>query len=436
MASRKSEIEELERELIIRRQQGCDTWELERTLNLARNTEGKKQDDHLQSLRRSLAKLEPGESFDYEEPDELSEILLARPEGPRSIGAGVSREERRNKILGGWTGRVAGCLLGRPVEGWNWQRIKDVLKARHAYPLRDYFPAPAEEKEEEGSPDVRDAVYKNEVQGGVKTDVTNYTVLGLRVLENQGRHFESEDVARQWLADLPYDATDMADRVAYRNFVNGVWPPRSARERNPYREWTGAQIRADMWGYVNPGRPEMAAEMAYRDGRISHSRNGIYAEMWMAGMLAGAFVTADLRQIICIGLSEIPDQCRLAETVQQVMQWHEDDESPEWAYKRIGKRYDDYGDVHAIVNAGIIVTALLWGEGDFSKSLGLAVTGGRDTVCNGAAVGSLLGVLNGIDRVPERWKSPLNDTLMTDIADDSRVSLSDVADRTLEIQSV
>lgn len=423
----------IENELNTRREQGCDTWELERKLKLARDSGGEGTVERLRKICREIENLEPEESFSYTEPSELERIRSARPQGPRSIGAGVSEEARRQKILGAWTGRVAGCMLGKPIEGWDRRHIRDVLEVRDAYPLEGYFPPPAEGEREEPEPE-KLRLMRGHVEGGARDDDTDYTVLGLRILERHGMDFTPRRVAEQWLEDLPFARTYTAERAAYRNFVNGVWPPQSARERNPFREWIGAQIRADVWGYVCPGRPEQAAELAFRDASISHTRNGIYGEMWVAGMLAAAFVTSNPTQVIRIGLSEIPRESRLAEAIRNVMRWHEEDRDAERTLDRVLETYGEYSGVHTINNAAIVAAALLWGDGDFTRSVGLAVMGGLDTDCNGATVGSLVGTMTGEEQIPEHWKAPLNDRLETAIAGDAEVSISGLAERTVAVE--
>ena len=108
------------------------------------------------------------------------------------------------------------------------------------------------------------------------------------LIEKYGKDFIPYDVSRMWLSSQSKDAYCTAERVAFCNFVNGYEPPQSALYKNPFREWIGAQIRADYFGYINPGNPKLAAEMAWRDASISHVKNGIYGEMFVAAMLSVA----------------------------------------------------------------------------------------------------------------------------------------------------
>ncbi|MHC4480633.1 MAG: ADP-ribosylglycohydrolase family protein, partial [Planctomycetota bacterium] len=386
------------------------------------------------ALCDALGQLQPVPGFPYEEPDELEAIRACRPPGPRHIAAPPSPEALEEQTLGAWLGRAAGCMLGKPVEGWRREKIDDLLAVCGLDELADYFPMPPEGA---GAFDFHPsfaACIRGNIDRAARDDDMDYTVVGLRILEDHGRDFTPRQVAEFWLSHLPYHLTYTAERAAYRNFVNGIWPPASSRHRNPYREWIGAQIRADAFGYACPGRPEEAAGLAHGDASISHVKNGIYGEMWVAAMLAAAFATDRMGKVIEIGLSEVPANCRLAEAVGQVRAWHREGIGADGAIGRILAQYGSYHGVHTINNAAIVAMALLWGEQDFSRTVGLAVRAGLDTDCNGATAGSVLGAAIGASAIPDHWTAPLNDRLETIVAGESELTLSGLAARTRRMQ--
>ena len=174
-------------------------------------------------------------------------------------------------------------------------------------------------------------------------------------------------MAGEWLSHLPFWKVYTAERVAYANLVNGLSAPETALYLNPYREWIGAQIRADIFGYVCPGRPELAASLSYRDARLSHVRNGIYGEMWAAACVAAAFVEDDARSVLEAGISEIPQQSRLAIALRQTIAWYEEDSDWQRTWDRVNASYGHYHTVHTINNACAVALALLHAEGDFSE---------------------------------------------------------------------
>ena len=277
--------------------------------------------------------------------------------------------------------------------------------------------------------------YADTASGMPVDDDTNYTVLYQEVIEKYGRDFTPFDVSRAWLAYQPKDAYCTAERVAFCNFVKGYEPPESAIYKNPYREWIGAQIRADYFGYINPGSPELAAEMAWRDASISHIKNGIYGEMFVAAMLAVAAETNNIKDIILGGLAEIPHTSRLYKEIISVLDGFEDGISRSECFKAIHKKYDEHSAhdwCHTISNAMIVAASLLYGQGDYGESICIAVEAGFDTDCNGATVGSVLGMANGIESIPDCWTKPINDTLHTSIFGVNTVKISDRVKLTLE----
>ncbi|MEG1774147.1 MAG: ADP-ribosylglycohydrolase family protein, partial [Oscillospiraceae bacterium] len=349
-----------------------------------------------------------------------------------------------DKIQGAWLGRCAGCLLGQPVEGWDRARIRGLLEDTENLPIRRYLSSAlsAELRKKHRVDDAAgpyDADCKNwinNVRCMPEDDDTNYTILGLKLLERRGTAFTSEDAANFWLMNLPLLHTCSAERVAYVNFCNLIPPPKSAVTHNPYREWIGAQIRADIFGYVCPGNPEKAAALAWKEARISHVKNGVYGAMLVSAMLAAASVEDDLTKIVTIGLGEIPASSRLAEGIRTVLAWHAENVTGPEAIDRIHAGYDEtyfYDWCHTVPNAMLVCLCLLYGDHDFTKTIGMAVEAGFDTDCNGATAGSILGMVLGAEALPAAWTAPLNDRIYSAVHGFYDCNISDLAKRTLAL---
>ena len=309
----------IRQELTQRREEGCDTTSIEERIQAAlEDTDGTENSEY-EALYENLDGLEPVATFPYDEPSTLSAIRALRPAGPRQLDVGLSDEDVLDRIHGAWLGRAAGCALGKPVEGWPKANIDSYLAFTKALPLDDYIPNATDHPD--GLVPRCPESTRGRIEAMERDDDMDYPLLGLLLLEKKGLDFTSRGMANTWLSCMPYQLLYTAESVAYRNFVNDRWPPESATYRNPFREWIGAQIRADIFGWVTPAWPEKAAELAFRDARISHVKNGIYGEMFVAAMLSATFVTDDIERIIEIGLSEIPSNCRLAEAVGDTVAW-------------------------------------------------------------------------------------------------------------------
>ncbi len=369
------------------------------------------------------------------EPSDLAGIRQERPDGPRRMTALMSDADLTDRILAAWSGRCSGCLLGKPVEGWRTPQIWGYLRDTGRYPLEDYFRAdvPPEVFEAHGvSPD---RAFVDRVSHMPDDDDMNYTVVGLDIMSLHGANFTPSDAAAYWLRHLPPLRTFTAERAAYRNLIQGIAPPESGRRRNPYREWIGAQIRADFWGYVAAGDPERAAEFAWRDACVSHVKNGIYGEMWVAAMLAAAPFTDGEREVIEIGLSEIPTRCRLSAGIRDTMRWHDEGVTYDGAVRRIHEQWDEntkHHWCHTISNAQIVAVGLLWAD-DYGQAICRAVQAGFDTDCNGATVGSVWGMMHGTASIPPRWTEPIRDTLETGLVGHSLERISGLSARTSDL---
>ena len=375
------------------------------------------------------------EEYPYLEPSELEKIKSLRKRNDLPLK--YSLESLEGKIHGAWMGRICGCMLGKTVEGIRTNELIPFLKETDNYPMHRYIYRSDLTDEMMGKYNFGFArrCYADEIDGMPVDDDTNYVVLDQKIIEKYGREFTPYDVSRAWLKYQGKDAYCTAERVAFCNFVKGYTPPESAIYQNPYREWIGAQIRGDYFGYINPANPELAAEMAWRDASISHVKNGIYGEMFVAAMLAVAAATNDIEKIILGGLGEIPYTSRLYEEIMAVYHAYQNGVSQKECFTTIHNKWDEHNEhdwCHTISNAAIVTASLLYGKGDFGRSICMAVEAGFDTDCNGATVGSVLGMANGIDSISDYWKAPIKDTLHTSIFGIGTVKISDRVRLTME----
>ena len=369
----------------------------------------------------------------YDEPSSLEEILaLLPPAGPEHPVADRALDDR---VLAAWLGRCAGCNLGKPVEGHGWDRHKlhRYLEEAGAYPLADYLPVLDPMPNGMELDPSWTVATRGRVQGMARDDDIDYTILGLHVLEKYGFGFSTADVGEEWLALIPFTKTYTAERVAYRNLVHGLQPPATATFQNPYREWIGAMIRADIFGYVSPGQPRRAAELAYRDASLSHTANGIYGEMWAAALIAASFGPTSAREALEASLSVVPPRARLFEAITSQISLFDSGASWEDAMDEVDARLGHYHWVHTINNAAVVSAALLWGEGDYARTAGYAVEGGLDTDCTGVTAGSVFGALHGTAALPANFVQPLEDTVHSAIFGFDGSPISNLATRTAKL---
>lgn len=375
-------------------------------------------------------------NYPFVEPSDLAKIRLQRPKGPRRFTKKLPQKVIADRIHGAWLGRCIGCLLGKACEGFRTDRFWPFLKDSKQWPLKDYIRYGVRGRLAKAYPDMAAFRWSDKLDHMPVDDDTNYTTTGLLVLKKYGSDFTPADVAQFWMENIPICATFTAERVAYRNFTLHIQPPHSASYRNPYREWIGAQIRADAFGYVNVGNPEHAAEFAWRDACISHVKNGIYGEMFIAAIIAAAPYCTDMTELIEVGLSEIPRKSRLAADVNEAIKWYRQGLSYDEAAAKIHAKWDEWNFhhwCHTNSNAVICVVALLWGEDNFGNSICKAVQPAFDTDCNGATVGSIMGMRLGTAGIGSKWSERLKDTLHTSLAGRNVVKISQMAEETFEM---
>jgi ADP-ribosylglycohydrolase len=276
------------------------------------------------------------------------------------------------------------------------------------------------------------------VPGFGPDDDTTYQIIGLHALKEYGPNVTSEQIAKEWLQHLHVPETSMlAEAIALRNIRDGVMPPASGKHSSS--EAIGGQMKAEIWGLVCPGNPAKAAEYGRVDGVVAHAGNGAYGEMFMAAVMAESFTldaaswkgdtkraNDEIRRLLSMGLSQIPPDCEYAAVVKWVMQMHQDGLPWREAMRRIVAKYPKacnpvFGD------AGIVTLGLLYGDGDFEKSICITAMCGQDTDCDTASVGAVLGCLHGAGALPAKWTEPLGDTFRCGAKDMTTWKISDLA---------
>ncbi len=362
-----------------------------------------------------------------------------------SAGSAVAPDAARaalvTRLEAAWLGRAAGCLLGKPVEKLTLGGIREIAAGTGNWPLDDWFTGigldPAVAARHPWNRRSRPTSLAENINGMPEDDDLNFPLLGLLLLEAHGHGFGTVDVARLWLAELPAGRTFTAERVAYRNLLDGVEPPHTATRRNPFREWIGALIRADVYGWTHPGDPAAAADEAWRDAVLTHTANGVYGAMFAAAVIArAAGGGVDVHGCLAAGLDVVPAKSRLAGAVRFgiAAAGAEPTGTPAGFAEVVDALHAAYGDhhwVHVLPNACLLAAALTHADGDFTGSITRAVSGGWDTDSNGATAGSVAGLLAGSPAaLPGRWTDPLKNRLSTTVGGLDGIGFDTLARRT------
>lgn len=315
----------------------------------------------------------------------------------------LSEKTFYNKVLGCWMGKNIGGTLGAPVE---WDRQ-----------LNDF------------------TFYTHDLNGEpLPNDDLDLQLIWLKCLERCGVHITARELAEYW---LNYQVSDYSEYgIAKANLRLGFEPPLCGTVGNEFKHSCGAYIRSEIWACICPGRPDLAVQYAYEDAIVDHGDGeGTYAALFSAAMESAAFVESDFRTLINIGKSYIPKDCGVAQAIDTAIEAYDDGKDwvqcrdiilekhrgccPGHNISKCSKRDIEKGfhtgklgyDVPS--NIAIIVAGMLYGEGDFDKTMLTTVNMGEDTDCTAGTVGAIFGIIYGFDKIPQKWIDPIGHSIQT-----------------------
>jgi hypothetical protein len=319
-----------------------------------------------------------------------------------------------DKIRGGWAGQVIGVTYGGPTEfKWQGSIIDDML------------PIPWDEHQMlwwyENSPGLYDDLYM---------DLTF-----VEVFEKHGLDAPAELHAKAF-ANADYLLWH-ANQAARYNILQGIMPPESGHwKNNPHADDIDFQIEADFAGLMSPGMINTASEISDKIGHIMNYGDGWYGGVFVAGMYTQAFVSEDIQFVIKEALKAIPEQSRFYKTIADVISWHEmypNDWKKTWLEVQRKWSFDkgcpsgvfNQFNIEANLNSSWIVLGLLYGNGDYGKTIDISTRAGDDSDCNPSNAAGILGTMIGYSNIPDYWKQGLDKVEDIDFAY-TTMSLNDV----------
>lgn len=293
----------------------------------------------------------------------------------------LNREKLRDKIYACWLGKNIGGTMGTPFEGK--RQINHITG----------FTSP------KGEP--------------LPNDDLDLQLVWLHTMELYGAEQTDEgQLGEAWLHYITPHWNEYG--IGKTNMTAGLLPPLSGEYNNPWKDSNGAWIRTEIWAGLFPGCPNAAIRYAYYDACVDHGMaEGTMAAIFVEAMESAAFVLPDLQALIAVGLSKIPQDCRVARSVRTAVQAWKSGVTWEEAREVVREESRDLGWFQAPANIGYTLLGLLYGAGDFKKTLCIAIGCGDDTDCTGATAGSLLGIMYGTAVIPADWKEYIGDRIVT-----------------------
>lgn len=307
------------------------------------------------------------------------------------------------KIYYGWLGKAIGIRYGAPVEMWDYTQIREKYAGKDGYFV-----------------DYNDFAADDDSNGPI------FFYRALRDCPDLSR-YGYRDLAECWLNYVPYEHGFYwwggygvsEEHTAYLNLQKGILPPVSGsmlQNGRTMSEQIGGQIFSDVWGLVCPYDFRRAADLAEKAARVSHDGVAVDGGRFVAAMISAAFGAESVEDILQAGLSVIGKESGYAKMARDLMRFYREGGGQEECFDYIRANYwkDKYGgNCHIIPNAAIMVYSLLYGEGDFLRTLKIANFSGFDTDCNVGNLGTVMGVftsLKGVDYAT--WIAPVRDTTL------------------------
>jgi hypothetical protein len=309
----------------------------------------------------------------------------------------IEKSVLADKIKGGWAGQVIGCTYGGPTE---FQYKGGII--------HDYVPIHWDSSLMLWWYDNRPGLYDD-----VYMDLTFVNVMEKHGLDAPARlHGEA-------FANAAYPLWH-ANQAARYNILNGIYPPASGYwKNNPHADDIDFQIEADFAGLMNPGLVNSSSAICDTVGHIMNYGDGWYGGVYVAAMYALAFVFDDPATIVKEALKTIPEQSTFYKCINDVIIWskqYPDDWKRTW-FETETKWGEDHGcpdgvfkdfNIDAKLNAAYIVIGMLYGDGDFGKSVDISTRCGQDSDCNPASVAGILGTMMGYSNIPDYWKQGID----------------------------
>lgn len=310
----------------------------------------------------------------------------------------LSHEQLKNKIKGGWAGQTIGVVYGAPVE---FKYQGSIIDEYQLIPWHEHY-----------------VKYWWDKKPGLFDDI--YTDLNfVNVFEKYGLEVSTDTIAAYW-ANTAYHLAH-ANQASRYNILRGLRPPQTGHWlNNPHADDLDFQIEADFLGLMAPGMVNQATEIADRVGHIMNSGDGWYGGVFVSALYSLAFVSNDVEFIVGEALKTIPAGTKFHDCIADVINWHKqypDDWKATW-FELQKKWNKDVGcpkgvylsfNIDARINSAYVAIGLLYGKGDFSRSVDIATRCGQDADCNAATAGGVLGVMLGYDAIPAFWLNPLKE---------------------------
>ena len=321
---------------------------------------------------------------------------------PADVAVDVKAPDFADRIEAGWMAQLVGAAVGTALEGYTAANL-----ARVFGPITSY-PRPPN-------------TYNDDI---------TFELAFLEAFSRAGYAVTSTDIAAEWTALIPMGWS--AEAVALANIRRGVEPPHTGIEDNPFDEWIGAQMRGVICGMVAPGRAREAARLAWLDGQVSHTSNGILGEVFNAVLAALAFGGGDMRPLVESAVALMPPASEYGMVVRNALAACKASDDWQSAWANCDAELIEYNWIHVYPNAAAQIIALWFGGDDFDRTLAIIGGIGHDVDCNAAQILCVLAIARGNSSIGAKWRDPIGARIVTYMRRPAEIGFAELVDQTVQ----